>query len=199
LSGVICTLIFFDAERSDSNRRRFTEAAALAAVLALVAWLLRPLFGISKIYATPSWCLYCAAICVVLFAALYALIDVHHLGRWIRWVEPAASSPLVTYLIPFVVVSLLALAGWSVPAVLRDGWIGLDHTPESVLEPIKKLGVLRGDGPPIEITIGGAIQSPDDVARFAEAGVDRLLVSPWPRSPEAIEGLRRFADTIGIA
>jgi predicted acyltransferase len=127
LSGVICTLIFFDAERSDSNRRRFAEAAVLALVLALVAWLLRPVFGISKIYATPSWCLYCAALCVVLFAALYGLIDVRRHGRWTRWVEPAASSPLVTYLIPFIVVALLALTGWSLPAVLRDGWGGLAY------------------------------------------------------------------------
>ena len=80
-----------------------------------------------------------------------------------------------------------------------DGWIGLDHTPESVLEPIKRLAELRGDGPPIEITVGGTVQSPDDVARFENAGVHRLIVSPWRRSKDAVEGLRRFVDTVGIA
>ena len=125
LGGVVCTLIFFDAERSDSNLRRYAEAVILAGALTLAAWLLRPYFGISKIYATPSWCLYCAAICVVLFAALYELIDVRGHEHWTRWVEPAAASPLVTYLIPFVFVALLALAGVGVPASLRDGWVGL--------------------------------------------------------------------------
>jgi probable F420-dependent oxidoreductase len=96
------------------------------------------------------------------------------------------------------------LVGGESPGALRrsarygDGWIGLDHTPESVLEPIKKLAELRGDGPPIEITVGGTVQSPDDVARFEEAGVHRLLVSPWRRSPEAIDGLRRFAEAVGV-
>ncbi|HMC15306.1 MAG TPA: DUF5009 domain-containing protein [Albitalea sp.] len=125
LSGVVCTLIFFDAQHSDSDRRRYAEAVVFAGALVLAACLLRPFFGISKIYATPSWCLYCAAICVALFAALYELIDVRGHKRWTRWVEPAASSPLVTYLIPFVVVALFALTGVSVPAVLRDGWVGL--------------------------------------------------------------------------
>ena len=36
--------------------------------------------------------------------------------------------------------------------------------------------------------------SRDDVARWEELGVTRLIVSPWRRSQEAIEGMRRFAD-----
>ena len=97
------------------------------------------------------------------------------------------------------------LVGGESAAALRrtarygDGWIGLDHTPESVLEPIKRLAELRGDGPPIEITVGGHVESSEDVTRFEEAGVHRLLVSPWPRSPQAVDGLRRFADTVGLA
>lgn len=125
LAGVSCTLIFFDAERTDSNPRRFGQAMAFAAVLALAAWLLRPSFKISKIYATPSWCLYSAAICVVAFSLLYALIDVNRRERWTRLVEPAASSPLVTYLLPFVVAAVLALAGLDLPAALRNGAAGL--------------------------------------------------------------------------
>ena len=79
-----------------------------------------------------------------------------------------------------------------------DGWVGLDHTPESVTEPLNRLRELRGDGPPLEITVGGNVRSADDVARFEDAGVHRLLVSPWPRSPEALDGLRRFADTVQV-
>src|SRR5438270_1998633 len=80
-----------------------------------------------------------------------------------------------------------------------DGWVGLDHTPESVGEPIQRLTEMRGDGSPLEITVGGNVQTPDDVARFEAAGVHRLLVSPWRRSPEALDGLGRFADTVGVA
>lgn len=79
-----------------------------------------------------------------------------------------------------------------------DGWVGLDHTPESVVGPVRRLADLRGDAPALEITVGGTVQSADDVARFEEAGVHRLLVSPWRRSPDAVDGLRRFAETVGI-
>ena len=36
----------------------------------------------------------------------------------------------------------------------------------------------------------------DDVARWEDAGVDRLVVSPWKRSPDCVEGLRRYADLV---
>ena len=94
------------------------------------------------------------------------------------------------------------LVGGESPAALRraaragDGWVGLDHTPESVREPLRRLSELRGERPPLEITVGGQVTSKDDVARWEEAGVDRLLVSPWARSREALDGLRRFADMV---
>jgi hypothetical protein len=33
-----------------------------------------------------------------------------------------------------------------------------------------------------------------DVRRFEDAGVDRLIVIPWSRTSEALDGLGRFAD-----
>src|SRR5205823_6837064 len=64
-----------------------------------------------------------------------------------------------------------------------DGWVGLDHSPESVVEPIRRLRELRGDaGAPLEITVGGAVGSAADIERWSEAGVDRLIVAPWSRS-----------------
>ena len=71
----------------------------------------------------------------------------------------------------------------------------MGHTLESVTEPIKRIAELRGDTPRVEITIGGDVRSPADAARFAAAGVDRLIVSPAPL-PEAIDGLRRFAEAL---
>ncbi|HEX6704451.1 MAG TPA: DUF5009 domain-containing protein [Albitalea sp.] len=125
LAGTICTLIFFDMARRDSLRRRFVEALAFALALAAAATMLRPFFPISKIYATPSWCLYTAALCVALFGLLYALIDISGHDRWTRLVAPAAASPLVTYLLPFVVVAVLSLLGLTLPPALRHGAGGL--------------------------------------------------------------------------
>ena len=49
-------------------------------------------------------------------------------------------------------------------------------------------------GEPFEVSVGGDVRSPDDVARWEEAGVDRLILAPWERSRDAIDGMRRFAE-----
>lgn len=98
------------------------------------------------------------------------------------------------------------LVGGERPAALRraaqagDGWIGLGHTPDSVVEPVAELRRLREDAgrseERFEVTVGGAVETAADVKRWEEAGVDRLIVSPWSRSPQAVEGIRRFAETL---
>jgi len=79
-----------------------------------------------------------------------------------------------------------------------DGWIGLQHTPESAAEQVEALRWLlnetgRSDDR-FEISVGGSPRDADDIRRFVEAGVDRLLVAPWERSHDCIEGMRRFSD-----
>jgi probable F420-dependent oxidoreductase len=79
-----------------------------------------------------------------------------------------------------------------------DGWLGMGHTFESASERVAALRALRADvgraGEPFAIVVGGAVESAADVARWEEIGVTRLIVSPWRRSREAIDGIRRFAD-----
>ena len=96
--------------------------------------------------------------------------------------------------------------GESPPALRRaarlgDGWIGLDHTLDSIADPITKLHALRADAGrddrPFEITIGGPVHSADDIAAWEDAGVDRLIVAPWRRSPDAVDGLRAFTEIAG--
>lgn len=96
--------------------------------------------------------------------------------------------------------------GGESPAALRraahdaDGWIGLGHTPESVGKLVLQLRALREQAgfhdAPVEVTVSGQPDSLETVERFAEAGVDRLIVSPWRRSREAVEGLRRLAEIV---
>jgi probable F420-dependent oxidoreductase len=79
-----------------------------------------------------------------------------------------------------------------------DGWIGIEPELETVSRAIARLGELRREagreGERFEVTIGAALDGPDAAARLEEAGVHRLIVRPWRRSPEAIDGLRAFAD-----
>jgi probable F420-dependent oxidoreductase len=81
-----------------------------------------------------------------------------------------------------------------------DGWLGLGHTLESVKAPLARLAALRREEErehePFEITIGAALPSRDEAARYAELGVARLMLTPWQRSREAVDGLRRAAQRL---
>lgn len=83
-------------------------------------------------------------------------------------------------------------------ARLGDGWIGIHHTFTSAEAQIARLRALLAeagrDGDGFQIVLGGELASRDDITRWEELGVTRLIVAPWRRSREAIEGLRRFAQ-----
>jgi probable F420-dependent oxidoreductase len=82
-------------------------------------------------------------------------------------------------------------------AAAHDGWIGLQHTPQSVQRPLQLLRQLRQEtgtaGRRFTVTVGGSVETEDDVRRFAEAGVDRIIVSPWVRTREVPQALDSFA------
>jgi probable F420-dependent oxidoreductase len=83
-------------------------------------------------------------------------------------------------------------------ARLGDGWIGMAHDFESATAQISALRALLGENgradAPFQMVLGGPVRSADDVKRWEEIGVTRMIVSPWRRSPEAIETMQRFAD-----
>ncbi len=74
------------------------------------------------------------------------------------------------------------------------------HTPESAALRVARLHALRAqagrEGERFEVSLGGRVSGPDDLRRWEDAGVDRLVVSPWQRSREAVESLRRYADLV---
>jgi predicted acyltransferase len=125
LSGMLLSLIFFDQGLQLNRRQRYLYAAGFTILLLIAGYFLRPYFKISKIYATPTWCLYSAAICCILFCFLYWLIDIKHQSKWTNFFRPAAANPLLTYIVPFVIYALLHLLHIKLPAVLQTGITGL--------------------------------------------------------------------------
>lgn len=79
--------------------------------LAAAGWLLDPLYGISKVKATPTWCLYSAALCTGLFLLLYFLVDRWRWRAWARPLQPVGANPLLAYILPDIVYAGLAVAG----------------------------------------------------------------------------------------
>ena len=125
LSGMLLSLIFFDQGLKLDRRHRYLYAAGFTILLLIAGYFLRPYFKISKIYATPTWCLYSAAICCILFCFLYWLIDIKHRSKWTNFFRPAAANPLLTYIVPFVIYALLHLLHIKLPAILQTGITGL--------------------------------------------------------------------------
>jgi probable F420-dependent oxidoreductase len=83
-------------------------------------------------------------------------------------------------------------------ATIGTGWVPMNHSLEELPASIARLSNLAADAgrtTPIEVTLPGRIETRDDVERHAAAGVTRVLVMPWTSSREAIEGMRRFAET----
>ncbi len=85
-------------------------------------------------------------------------------------------------------------------AALGDGWYGVGHSPQTATAQVEKLRTLlagAGRGSvPFEITVSpgtGAVNR-DDIQRYSDAGVDRVVVLPWRRGREAEEALARLAD-----
>ena len=88
-------------------------------------------------------------------------------------------------------------------ARLADGWIGMQHTLESAANAVQRLSALRREAGrgnvPLIVTIGADVTGPQDLARWEAVGVDRIIVAPWTRSPEAVDGLQRLAERVGLA
>jgi probable F420-dependent oxidoreductase len=125
---------------------------------------------------------------------------IEHHGEFFDFDEVAFEPKPVQRPRPPVLVGGESGAALRRAAVLGDGWIGMRHTPESAAAQIERLRARRADSPradePMQICLGGAVEVREDVARWEELGVTRLIVSPWRRSADAVDGLRRFADRV---
>ncbi len=121
LAGIVLALLLVRGDYTP--RQRIGQMVAFGLALLVAGYFLRPLFGISKIYATPSWALYSAAICCFIYPLLYWLVDLKGHRRWAAFLKPAGENPLLTYILPFI---FYALAGFSLfPEPFNEGIWGV--------------------------------------------------------------------------
>jgi probable F420-dependent oxidoreductase len=90
-------------------------------------------------------------------------------------------------------------------ARLGDGWIGGEFTPSTlmpVLSRLRSVEAEQGRETPLELTIGAGrvtgrpdlqVADAEMIEEFESLGVDRVIVRPWNRSSEALDGLKAFA------
>ena len=99
MAGVVTSSIFLGAASATRVLRAILIGTGFGLVLIVAGFLLAPL-GISKIRATPTWCLYSSGTAALLFTGLYWLCDVRKKTAWANFVRPAGSNTLLTYLLP---------------------------------------------------------------------------------------------------
>jgi probable F420-dependent oxidoreductase len=128
--------------------------------------------------------------------------EVSHHGEWFSFdgvvFEPKpAQQPW-----PPILVGGESGAALRRAARLGDGWIGMNHDFESGARQLDRLaaGLAEAGRDPstFQRCLGGPVTSRDDVARWGDLGVTRLIVAPWARSRDAIDGMHRFADLVGL-
>lgn len=100
------------------------------------------------------------------------------------------------------------LFGGESPAALRraaalgDGWYGVRHTPETARDQVailrRELEAAGRKDAPFEMTvsIGHGDIDRDDLERFSDAGIDRVVILPWRRDREAEQALESLAAKI---
>lgn len=126
LCGIVLSLLFFDEGINKKIKWRFVYAGLFALATAIAGYLLRPYYSISKIYASPSWCLYSVAICVVLYSFLYWLTDIKKADKWTGFFQPAASNPLLVYILPGIIMYLQIVFGlYFMPAKFHEDLLGI--------------------------------------------------------------------------
>jgi probable F420-dependent oxidoreductase len=81
-----------------------------------------------------------------------------------------------------------------------EGWIGVSHSPDSAAERVaelrRRLEAKGRDPDAFEYVVGGNVAGPADVEAYARAGLTRIIVSPWRRSREAVDGIAALAETL---
>jgi heparan-alpha-glucosaminide N-acetyltransferase len=114
MAGVLLSSLFLGrlSHRWPTLRHKITGSVAFALLSFLCGWLLTPL-GISKIRATPTWCLYSIGSSVLCFMLLYWVCDVKRWTRWAAFAHPAGENTLLTYLLPDLYYFLASAVGFT--------------------------------------------------------------------------------------
>ena len=79
-----------------------------------------------------------------------------------------------------------------------QGWIGVQHTPTSIQQPMDQLknlcrGQQRNFGE-LRILTQGQCESKEQLQAWQASGVSELILSPWTKGSEALRGLEKLSQ-----
>ena len=143
MAGVTASMVYMKLKERATIREFLVIMLGLAIIMFVFGFGTRPLWGISKIRATPAWIGICSGISYLSFALLYIVVDIRNGRRWFRLIDAAGTSTLTCYLIPYYWYSVLALIGISLPLSLRTGAVGIIKSIIFALVIVQIAGILE--------------------------------------------------------
>ncbi|MBS1917283.1 MAG: DUF5009 domain-containing protein [Bacteroidetes bacterium] len=126
MAGVVLSVLY--RKLAPTNAKMFWASAVGIGLFMLIGgFALRPLGGISKIRATPSWVMICTAISTFCFLFFIFLIDIKQKQNWFALIKPAGTSTLTAYLLPYIHYAIYNIFGKGIalPLILRTGGVGI--------------------------------------------------------------------------
>jgi heparan-alpha-glucosaminide N-acetyltransferase len=94
-----------------THRDRFRWALTFSIGLLVAGFITDTFEGINKNAATPTWCLWSAALTCLAWMPSYWVIDVAGIQGWTILVRPAGANPLLAYFLHPIIVELIVVAG----------------------------------------------------------------------------------------
>jgi len=123
MGGVMLSVISMKMDRMKSSTKALAVLGAIV-VLLLGTWLTRQLWIIDKISGTLPWVLVSSAIAVGMYAILSWLVSIRKAG-WLSFLKPAGTATLTCYLMPHLLYSFMTIFGFSTPAWMNEGIMGI--------------------------------------------------------------------------
>lgn len=124
-AGVAVSLLFFPNTLASTAGQRIRWILVFGIFMALAGFCLRPIYGISKDNATAPWCLISSALCCAIFVFMYWIMDVLNIRKWSVVLRPAGENPLLAYIMPGILYSVLGLCGVKILDQFSEGGIGI--------------------------------------------------------------------------
>jgi probable F420-dependent oxidoreductase len=140
--------------------------------------------------------------CVRAIKALWTEAEPEHHGKFFSFGPVKFEPKPVQKPHPPIVFGGETPAALRRAAALGDGWYGVNHTPETAAARVTELRQLLAaagrSSAVFEMTVscGAPDLTADDVRRYEDGGVDRIVVLPWRRNREAEEKLAALADAV---
>jgi len=134
ISGLALSMIFVGIKEKMGKQKReqkntltvlLATMSAIGIVMLVLGNLTRNIWIISKISGTPPWMFLSIGISILMFVAIYYLVDVLGKGKWFWIIKPAGTATLTCYMLPYIYYSIRNMTGPFLPDPFYDGFLGI--------------------------------------------------------------------------